>query len=198
MVDSTVGDVVEGHGTHVCGIVSGNANGQADSQFLAAESGVAPDAKVVFQDAGDSSASGYLNIPADLELGVYSLARGGGAHVHSNSWGGLNNEYSIDTYHTDDFAYLHPDYLIIFAAGNDGPSYASVSEPAVAKNIISVGASAGIPENGWTSPQVELPAITDLATNVASFSSLGPTYDGRFKPDLLAPGQQVVSARSEG
>jgi subtilisin family serine protease/GH25 family lysozyme M1 (1,4-beta-N-acetylmuramidase) len=32
--------------------------------------------------------------------------------------------------------------------------------------------------------------------NVAGFSSSGPTRDGRAKPDLLAPGIQVLSARS--
>ncbi len=32
------------------------------------------------------------------------------------------------------------------------------------------------------------------ATNVASFSALGPTADGRFKPDLVAPGEDTLSA----
>jgi subtilisin family serine protease len=32
------------------------------------------------------------------------------------------------------------------------------------------------------------------ATNVASFSSRGPTPDGRFKPDLVAPGADILSA----
>jgi hypothetical protein len=33
---------------------------------------------------------------------------------------------------------------------------------------------------------------------VAYFSSKGPTYDGRIKPDLVAPGHMVESARSNG
>jgi subtilisin family serine protease len=33
---------------------------------------------------------------------------------------------------------------------------------------------------------------------VADFSSRGPTLDGRIKPDVLAPGQQIISARSDG
>jgi subtilisin family serine protease len=32
------------------------------------------------------------------------------------------------------------------------------------------------------------------ATNVASFSSRGPSLDGRFKPDLVAPGEHILSA----
>jgi hypothetical protein len=38
-------------------------------------------------------------------------------------------------------------------------------------------------------------------TNVdylADFSSLGPTSDYRFKPDITAPGYYIVSARSNG
>ncbi|KNC51787.1 uncharacterized protein AMSG_12105 [Thecamonas trahens ATCC 50062] len=34
--------------------------------------------------------------------------------------------------------------------------------------------------------------------NVAPFSSRGPTTDGRLKPDLMAPGQDIVSAHSDG
>lgn len=34
--------------------------------------------------------------------------------------------------------------------------------------------------------------------NVAEFSSRGPTYDGRIKPDLLAPGQNIISTHGDG
>jgi hypothetical protein len=34
--------------------------------------------------------------------------------------------------------------------------------------------------------------------SVAEFSSRGPTFDGRIKPDLLAPGQNIVSTHSDG
>lgn len=36
------------------------------------------------------------------------------------------------------------------------------------------------------------------ATNIASFSSLGPTSDGRFKPDLVVPGEDTLSAATPG
>jgi len=32
------------------------------------------------------------------------------------------------------------------------------------------------------------------STNIAAFSSRGPTLDGRFKPDLVAPGEDILSA----
>ena len=34
--------------------------------------------------------------------------------------------------------------------------------------------------------------------NVAQFSSRGPSFDGRIKPDLLAPGEYIISAHSDG
>ena len=33
-----------------------------------------------------------------------------------------------------------------------------------------------------------------MAANLAAFSSRGPTFDSRFKPDIVAPGQDVISA----
>ncbi len=38
--------------------------------------------------------------------------------------------------------------------------------------------------------------ISDDAYGMAAFSSRGPTLDGRYKPDLVAPGTNIVSVRS--
>ena len=106
--------------------------------------------------------------------------------------------------------------LFVFAAGNEGGGnndgtggfYDSVASPATAKNIITVGAieqsrniSNYVSYVDGTSNQVWLP-LTDTGYQVASFSSRGNvgvgtegTY-GRFKPDVVAPGTMVVSARS--
>ncbi len=51
------------------------------------------------------------------------------------------------------------------------------------KNTVSVGAS----ETTYQS--------TDIGY-VAYYSSIGPTYDGRIKPDIIAPGSTIQSARS--
>lgn len=50
-----------------------------------------------------------------------------GARVHSNAWGcsGTGNEcnyYSLYAEALDRFVYLHPDFLPVVAAGNNGPS----------------------------------------------------------------------------
>lgn len=81
-----------------------------------------------------------------------------------------------------------PDYL-------DFDNQSSVGLPALAHNVIAVGASVNretfVDQYGdsWIFSE-------DPAGSLASFSSRGPTSDGRIKPDLVAPGDGVISALS--
>jgi hypothetical protein len=83
----------------------------------------------------------------------------------------------------------------------------SITPPATAKNCITVGAS----ENnrpaltltygaGWPSEFPANPLFSDKTADnsdgMVAFSSRGPTGDQRFKPDVVAPGTYVLSARS--
>jgi len=118
----------------------------------------------------------------------------------------------------DSIAYNAPNYLMVFAAGNsngndpngqgpgigqkylyndvtsrtqtanipNNPTYGSVSGGQTAKNILVVGAVNGIP-GGYNSP---------ADVQIASFSSWGPTNDGRIKPDVVADGVNVTSTGS--
>ncbi len=61
----------------------------------------------------------------------------------------------------------------------------TITEPANAENVLSVG-SFNTKTGGGAGP------LNDIST----FSSLGPTRDGRMKPDLAAPGSLIYSARS--
>ncbi len=67
--------------------------------------------------------------------------------------------------------------VVCDAMGNSGPSASTLIAPADAHDILSVGA-------------------VDVAGNVASFSSRGPTADGRIKPDVSARGVSTWSASS--
>ncbi len=99
--------------------------------------------------------------------------------------------------------------LPLLAAGNDGGNgFSTVSSPATAKNPISVGATMNsinaFTEVGCTSgylPGGTCPASTNTfysEANMAYFSSMGPTKDGRIKPDMVSPGYQIISAKSNG
>src|SRR5688572_5914401 len=78
--------------------------------------------------------------------------------------------------------WAHKDFLLVFAAGNSGPGQGSVGSPSTAKSALSVGAT---------------PRGTG-AEQMASFSSCGPTDDGRIKPEITMPGQSIISADFDG
>lgn len=78
---------------------------------------------------------------------------------------------------------------MIFAAGNRGETAGSsctIYSPAIAKNVLAVGATS----SGETRLTTDVSDVSDIDT-VASFSSYGPTSDGRIKPELVAPGDMV-------
>ena len=176
------------HGTHVAGSVAGDnlvTPGRRD-----AIDGMAPAAKLVIQDGGygvDNCADlPAIGCPAADLVPFFDQAYRQGARIHSNSWGDRENFtpyniYSDGSEDADAFMWSHPDFLLVFAAGNNGGNPGTVASPATAKNVLAVGAtqhdrSAGRP---------------------ASFSSNGPTHDGRIKPDVTAPGENVFSANND-
>lgn len=75
----------------------------------------------------------------------------------------------------------------------------TIGSPATALKVISVGAFTT--KMQWTdvtgSPQAFTswcgPSFPDTLGNIACFSSLGPTRDGRTKPDISAPGHRIAS-----
>lgn len=221
--DTDERDRYGGHGTHVVGTVAGWSQGKDSSM-----NGMAPRARIHFLDLENSSVA-QLHTPSDLYSTMLSPAYANGARTHSNSWGSpipplRQVPAYIATYgerekDIDDFTHDNPDMLVLAAAGNDGDVYSSTAAPAVAKNILSVGATsstnqawmfdtntdtvrnAALAAMSWpagaTASEEELKQYLSTRT-LAYFSSKGPTIDGRFKPDLLAPGHQILSAKSDG
>uniref|UniRef100_A0A182DWC7 Subtilase SubHal from Bacillus halmapalus n=2 Tax=Sutcliffiella halmapala TaxID=79882 RepID=A0A182DWC7_9BACI len=165
-----------GHGTHVAGSVLGNATNK----------GMAPQANLVFQSIMDSG-GGLGGLPANLQT-LFSQAYSAGARIHTNSWGApVNGAYTTDSRNVDDYVRKN-DMTILFAAGNEGPGSGTISAPGTAKNAITVGATENLrPSFG---------SYADNINHVAQFSSRGPTRDGRIKPDVMAPGTYILSARS--
>lgn len=144
--------------------------------------GVAYDAKIAFYDIGDSA--GTLSIPTNIQTKMFPAAYRAGARIFSQSWGTSSNAYTYLDVQVDAYMYANSEALVIFAAGNTGATgLNTVGSPALAKNGIAVGAS----ESSIVSSGLNM-------THVAFFSSLGPTADGRIKPDILAPGFRVTSA----
>lgn len=205
-----------GHGTHVAGSVLGDGSASAGKI-----KGTAPQAKLFFQSIMD--AMGALGgLPFNL-YDLFDEAYRAGARIHSNSWGAaLGSEYTFDSSEVDEFVAEHRDMLVVFSAGNAGqaatrlhsqPGYVdwlSVGSPASAKNALTVGASrsnratGGYSQFTWGqfSPRdypddpIAAEHVSGDPEGLAAFSSRGPCTDRRIKPDVVAPGTDIVSTKS--
>ncbi len=183
-----------GHGTHVAGIVAGNAaTGEVDDNGHWWGLGVAPGAHLVAQRIFDG-AGGYHPPPSNARLTQDAVRAG--AYVGSNSWGDdTAGEYNLNAAEFDGLVRdADPQvpgeqaYVLEFSAGNAGPGVQTLDSPAVGKNVLATGAS----ENNRFGF-----GIYDSGQEViADFSSRGPAEDGRIKPDLVAPGTWIASLRS--
>lgn len=183
----SIGDYDSGHGTHVSGTLAGLCSDQGDSvdQERNVYRGMAPAAKLAFFDIGVNDNAKTLIVPDDFEKSLFPFAKAAGARIHSNSWGGgyLYDSYCIET---DRFLYENSDFTVFFAAGNDGSHGAeTILSPGLSKNAVTVGATQSDRLTGFKD------------TEIAAFSAHGPTGDGRYKPDIVAPGFIVMSAKSD-
>lgn len=204
-----------GHGTHVAGSVLGRgvvSNGKI--------TGGAYGAKIVAQGMW-SPMLNNLSVPTDLGKMFYQ-AYTDGARIHTNSWGGAATpgEYEKMASLVDQIMFEKQDLLIVFAAGNSGVDMDkdgridsnSLGIPATAKNALTVGASENLLAVGgiqkkvgelktakehWPAAPITESTMSDNTHGIAMFSSRGPTSDGRTKPDIMAPGTNILSVRSQ-
>lgn len=199
-----------GHGTHVMGSVLGDGTRSSGAVL-----GMAPDARLVVQSLlDDFGGLGGLNAGTTT---ILSDAYNQGARIQSNSWGSRTGctgscPYSVRAAAYDSYLFSHPDLLVLFAAGNSGldgdgdgiVDAGSLGDPAIAKNVLTVGASendrASVSACTWACLGYGSPfssdALADDPGGLAAFSSRGPTTDGRVKPDVVAPGTFVLSTKS--
>ena len=174
-----------GHGTHVAGIVAGDATaGFADGSGFLYGLGIAP-ATSLFA----------LNVFGDISLqDSTKVAILGGAIGSNNSWAtttGSGWGYTADCRMEDilvrdgnlDTAGFAEPFLQVFSAGNSGPGPSTITEPKEAKNILSVANSFN--------------ARAGSIDSISSSSSRGPAIDGRTLPTVAAPGSTIASTRND-
>ncbi|MGI6434101.1 MAG: S8 family serine peptidase [Syntrophomonadaceae bacterium] len=169
-----------GHGTHMAGILVGS--GQASQGKYR---GIAPGSSLYFQALLDQQ--DRLVIPSSLSS-LYNPAYLEGVRVYVNGWGNSGNVYRSSSRQIDAFVAEHPDFLPIFGAGNSGPDSGTLTMEANSKNALVVGAS--------QAPRPALDMKLADAGQILSSSSRGPAADGRIKPELLAPGSNIIAACS--
>ncbi|MET8331596.1 S8 family serine peptidase [Streptomyces sp. NPDC005181] len=164
-----------GHGTHVASTVAGTGAASGGT-----EKGVAPGASLhigkVLNNLGSGQDSWIL-------AGMEWAARDQHAKVVSMSLGSKPTDGTDPLSQAVNRLSEETGALFVIAAGNSGPAPYSVSAPGAADAALTVGAVNG-PGKG--------------VDQLASFSSRGPRKgDNAIKPDLTAPGVNVLAARSQ-
>jgi uncharacterized membrane protein len=179
-LDPSPADSNSGHGTHIAISVLGNGTGDVGAR------GVAPAADLVMYALEHDPTGTFGRIGS-----IYDMLRDAEqatARISVNAWGlnGNYGQYTADARSVDTFVHDRKDLTPIFSVGDRGTSGPSqISSPATAKNVIAIGASTtGAPG-------------TPSVGAVVNFSSLGPSLDGRIKPDLVAPGVGICSGLAE-
>ena len=124
-----------------------------------------------------------------------------GARISNNSWGSYNNTYTTDCQTYDSLVrdaqssvQGNQEITVVFSSGNKGPG-GQLTSPGNAKNVIMVGASENL-RAGLDGCGIDSSGADDIKSLI-SFSSGGPTADGRTRPDIVAPGTHIQGARSQ-
>ena len=177
-----------GHGTHVAGIVAGSGASSSGLQAKRTYRGVAPGAGLVVAKVLDAQGGGNV---ADVLAGIeWCIANRTAYNIRVMS---LSLGHAVmESYKTDPLCQAvqkasEAGIVVVASAGNRGGGYGGVGSPGNAPSAITVGAAN-------TRQTVE--RSDDVIT---TYTSRGPTrYDFLIKPDLVAPGNKVVSVRAPG
>ncbi|MCA1554196.1 MAG: S8 family serine peptidase, partial [Chloroflexi bacterium] len=168
----------QNHATHVAGTLAGSgANSQVQGGTQFQWKGIAPGAQLISYDFNNASSEMLAAVT------TYNI------DLSNNSWGYQPNVNDLCTDVLGNYSSVARDYdtfinaglngkriPVTFAAGNlqggigGCTGYGTITPPGTAKNVVTVSAT------------------NSNDDTMTSFSSWGPTDDGRLKPDVVAPG----------
>jgi serine protease AprX len=168
-----------GHGTHVAGIIGGNGSASAGKYR-----GIAPNAKLINIKTSDSNGMTYESSVVDGLQWIYSNKNTYNIRVVNISM----NSTVAQSYHNSPLdaaveILWFNGIVVVVSAGNNGTPDGSSTlyPPANDPFVITVGAT----EDKGTA------SLGD--DTMAVFSAYGTTENGFAKPDLVAPGRNIVA-----
>jgi serine protease AprX len=176
-----------GHGTHMSGIIAGRDSAAGSVSGNSTDFvGMAPDSRIVSIKVADAKGQTDVSQAIAAIDWVVSNRNKGGLNIRV-----LNMSFGTDgvqDYLLDPLAYAaeqawHKGIVVVVAVGNEGFGTAKVNNPAYDPYLIAVGSDTA---NG---------TATTADDVVSPFSNDG---DGTRNPDVVAPGDKVVSLRAAG
>ena len=216
LTDEVTADDLLGHGTMVAGIIAGSGNA-SNGKYK----GIAPGASLLNVKVINSKGDGKVSdIIAGIEWAIYN-----GANVLSLSLGGINLGETNPPITTAADNAANEGVVVCVAAGNRNSSETagqvsgtSGSQLGQSKTPLELSQLGGrnrndvyfflvpivlaLPPGLIDSPGDGVKVITMGATDangrMASFSGSGPTRDDRIKPDVVAPGVDIISTVPAG
>ncbi len=193
--DTTTSDKF-GHGTHVAGLIGGTgANSGVANGYQAKYAGVAPNVNIISLRVLDQNGSGTdSQVIAAIQQAI-ALQSTYNIRVINMSLGRpVFESYTLDPVCQAVESAWKAGIVVVVAAGNRGRDnsmgthgFATIGAPANDPAVITVGATR------------TMGTATRVDDAIASYSSRGPTLvDHLVKPDLVAPGNRLVSLRVAG
>src|SRR3954453_12709162 len=176
-----------GHGTHMAGIIAGRDAAATTTSGNASDFvGMAPDSRIVSIKVAD--AKGQTDVSQAIAAIDWVVENG---HKNGLNIRVMNMSFGTDgnqSYVYDPLAYAaemawRSGIVVVVAAGNDGNNVLRLNNPASDPYVIAVGSDSA---NG---------TATTADDTVSAFSNNG---NGSRNPDLIAPGDHVVSLRDPG
>ncbi len=184
-----------GHGQHVAGIIASNGSSSNCLNCTRSFMGIAPNVKLLNFRVLDQNGEGTdSNVIAAIDQAIAVQSTYNVRVINLSLGRPVYESYTQDPLCQAVEAAWKAGIVVVVAAGNDGrddlfgeQGYGTINAPGNDPYVITVGAMKT--EETYT-------RTDDL---IASYSSKGPTQvDHIVKPDVVAPGNQVVSLRSSG
>ena len=180
-----------GHGTHIAGIIAGSISWSPTSLY---KNGIAPGAHLVNVRVLNGEGLGYTSdVIAGIQWVVANRTKYSIRVMNLSLGHPIQAPCAADPLCLAAEEAVAKGLVVVASAGNSGkdadgnPVLGSVSTPGNAPGVITVGAL-----NTWAT-------VNRDDDTIASYSSRGPTrYDMMLKPDVVAPGNKIVSLEAAG
>lgn len=172
-----------GHGTHICGILSGSGAASRGKYC-----GIAPDSHLIVGKILDGEGNGSISSILEAIRWVIETKELYKTRILNISIGTDAKEpVSEDSILVQGVNEAWDAGLVVVAAaGNNGPAPMSVTAPGISRKIITVGAAD------------DYKHIYIRGRKISNYSGRGPTRECIQKPDVVAPGSNITSCSSRG